>query len=57
MMFSMTNQGIPIEMYCVGASRGRYGNEFKRLLETLDPRNHYLKCSGHAPFESMHRFY
>lgn len=50
-------QGMPIEMRFVGASWGRYGVEFKRLIEALDPRGEFLKWSGHEPFENLHRFY
>jgi len=50
-------QGLPIEMRFVGATWGRYGVEFKRLIEALDPRGEFLKWSGHEPFENLHRFY
>ena len=50
-------QGLPIEMRFVGASWGRYGEAFKRLLEALDPRGEFLKWSGHEPFEILHQHY
>lgn len=54
---NLRSQGMPIDMRFVGATLGRYGDEFKRLLDLLDPRGVFLKWSGHEPFDSMHRFY
>lgn len=50
-------RGLPIEIRFIGASWGRYGVEFQRLLEALDPFGEFLKWSGHEPFENLHRFY
>ena len=54
---SLRAQGSPIEMRFVGATWGRYGEKFKRLINRLDPRGEFLKWSGHEPFESLHKFY
>lgn len=53
----LRNKGFPIEMCFVGASWGRYGIRFVELLSELDPGGHFLKWTGHEPFETMHMMY
>ena len=49
--------GVPIEMRFIGASWGRYGQDFGELLTRLDPHREFLFWSGAEPFEAMHLFY
>uniref|UniRef100_UPI004047C98A glycosyltransferase n=1 Tax=Polynucleobacter sp. TaxID=2029855 RepID=UPI004047C98A len=50
-------EGVPLEVRFVGASRGRYGREFRVLLDHLDPRREFLLWSGAEPFQVLHGFY
>jgi glycosyltransferase involved in cell wall biosynthesis len=50
-------QGLPIEMRFIGASWGRFGPEFRELLDTLDPKREFLLWSGAEPFEQLHDAY
>lgn len=49
--------GIPIEMRFVGAPSGRYGKEFRKLLDRLDPAHEFLLWTGAEPFSSLHSIY
>lgn len=50
-------QGLPLEVRFVGESSGLYGRDFRRLLDELDPGEHFLKWQGSAPFRDLHRLY
>ena len=50
-------EGIPIEMKFIGSSWGRYGIEFRALLDQLDPERKFLLWSGAEPFGQVHDFY
>ena len=50
-------QGLPVEAQFIGAPWGGYGNQFKALINELDPTHQFLRWSGHMPFENLHSFY
>lgn len=50
-------KGIPIEMQFIGATWGKYGQDFKALLDSLDPRHEFLLWTGAEPFDALHDFY
>lgn len=50
-------EGIPIEMRFVGDSWGKYGQQFRSLLDKLDPKREFLLWSGAKTFESIHCYY
>jgi glycosyltransferase involved in cell wall biosynthesis len=50
-------EGMPIEMRFIGESWGKYGHDFKLLLEELDPKHDFLIWSGAEPFDMLHSFY
>lgn len=49
--------GIPIEMRFIGAPWGRYGEEFRGLVDRLDPKRDFLIWTGAEPFASLHSIY
>lgn len=49
--------GMPVEMRFIGSSWGRYGVEFRDLLNRLDPNEDFLKWSGPVPFKQLHNHY
>lgn len=53
----LRKDGIPIEVRFVGAPWGKYGHQFKALLNELDPEHRFLLWSGAEPFEVLHGFY
>jgi len=50
-------QGLPIELRLIGASWGKYGRQFRAVLDGLDPEHEFLLWSGAEPFEALHGFY
>lgn len=55
--YQLRAEGVPLEVRFVGASWGRYGREFRILLDRLDPRREFLLWSGAEPFQVLHGFY
>ena len=53
----LRTEGIPIEMRFIGAPWGDYGDQFKALLNELDPDRNFLLWSGAEPFDALHEFY
>lgn len=53
----LRTEGIPIEMRFIGAPWREYGDQFKALLNELDPEHNFLLWSGAEPFEALHGFY
>ncbi|GGI17910.1 hypothetical protein GCM10008066_11350 [Oxalicibacterium faecigallinarum] len=54
---ALRQQGLPIEANFIGAPWGQYAQAFQHLLQQLDPDNHFLKYTGHAPFDRLHGLY
>jgi glycosyltransferase involved in cell wall biosynthesis len=50
-------EGIPIEMRFIGAPWGRYGHEFRQLIQRIDPKGEFLLWTGAEPFSSLHHIY
>jgi len=50
-------EGVPIEMRFIGPPWGRYGQQFRALLDELDPKREFLLWSGAEPFDALHNFY
>lgn len=50
-------EGIPIEMRFIGDAWGKYGRQFRMLLDKLDPEREFLIWSGAEAFESVHHCY
>jgi glycosyltransferase involved in cell wall biosynthesis len=55
--YQLRAEGVPLEVRFVGAPWGRYGREFRALLDRLDPRHEFLFWSGAESFEAVHNFY
>jgi glycosyltransferase involved in cell wall biosynthesis len=53
----LRRQGLPVEMRFAGADWGRYGAEFRQLLDELDPGRSFLRWDGEAPFATLHELY
>lgn len=53
----LRTEGVPIEMRFVGAPWGKYGHQFKSILNELDPEHRFLVWSGAEPFDVLHGFY
>lgn len=50
-------EGVPIEMKFIGSPCGRYGDQFRALLNGLDPKREFLLWSGAEPFDALPNFY
>ncbi len=50
-------EGVPVEVYFIGADWGSYGREFRRLLERLDPGQAYLHWPGGVAFDQLDGHY
>jgi glycosyltransferase involved in cell wall biosynthesis len=55
--YQLRAEGIPIEMRFIGASWGKYGEDFKALLDELDPKHEFLIWSGAESFDVLHSIY
>lgn len=53
----LRREGVPVEMYFIGADWGGYGRELRRLLERLDPGQEYLHWPGGVAFDQLGRHY
>jgi glycosyltransferase involved in cell wall biosynthesis len=53
----LRSTGMPIEMRFIGPSWGGYGEQFRALLDELDPKQAFLHWSGAEPFGALHNFY
>ena len=53
----LRRSGLPVTMTFIGVTWGAYGNQFKSLLETLDPKREFLFWPGAEPFDVLHQRY
>lgn len=53
----LRREGLPIEMLFIGADWGGYGRKFRKLLESLDPGETYLRWPGGVPFDELDSHY
>jgi glycosyltransferase involved in cell wall biosynthesis len=53
----LRSEGMPIQMRFIGARSGNYGDQFRVLLDKLDPKHEFLLWSGAEPFDALHDCY
>ena len=53
----LRSAGMPIEMRFIGSPWGGYGQQFRALLDELDPKREFLLWSGAEPFDALHNCY
>lgn len=53
----LRDRGYPVEIHFVGASVGRYGQDFENEIKSLDPSSEFLHFYGEQPFDQLHHFY
>lgn len=53
----LRSAGVRIEMRFIGPCWGGYGQQFRALLDELDPKREFLLWSGAEPFDKLHNFY